>query len=342
MMDREVLRIITARGAGDATLRKITKHMDDYPGCTLTDICSDVNLMHSCIKISQKAAQSIYENEEHARMLEEQLYQNHVGMCWIGDDDFPESLKSMESGSAPAVLFYRGNFALLQKKSVGFTGSRKVSESGIRITDSAAGQLAAEGITVVSGYAKGVDITAHRAALQSGGSTIFVIVEGILKNRIKSEVKGLLDEENHLFLSQFSPNLPWSAANAMKRNGTIIGLSDAMLLIEAAMDGGTFHAGQETLKNGRPLFVVDYGKNKPAAEGNVFFLQHGGIPLRGDRNGNPVLKRVHAVLEEQDRKRRELPQGEAGKRKSEQQDSGEMESGGRYEQISLSFDGEEN
>ena len=70
-----------------------------------------------------------------------------------------------------------------------------------------------------------------------------MIVEGILKNRIKSEVKGLLDEENHLFLSQFSPNLPWSAANAMKRNGTIIGLSGAMLLIEAAMDGGTFQAG---------------------------------------------------------------------------------------------------
>ena len=230
MMDREVLRIITARGAGDATLKKAAQYILDHPSCALEDLCGDVELMRS-VGISQKAAQNIYENEEHARVLEEQLYQNHVGMCWIGDDDFPESLKSMGSGSAPAVLFYQGNFALLRKKSVGFTGSRKVSESGIRITDSAARQLAAEGVTVVSGYAKGVDITAHRAALQSGGSTIFVIVEGILKNRIKGEVKGLLDEENHLFLSQFSPNLPWSAANAMKRNGTIIGLSDAMLLL---------------------------------------------------------------------------------------------------------------
>lgn len=317
MMDREVLRIITARGAGDATLKKAAQYMLDHPSCALEDLCGDVELMRS-VGISQKAAQNIYENEEHARVLEEQLYQNHVGMCWIGDDDFPESLKSMGSGSAPAVLFYQGNFALLRKKSVGFTGSRKVSESGIRITDSAARQLAAEGVTVVSGYAKGVDITAHRAALQSGGSTIFVIVEGILKNRIKGEVKGLLDEENHLFLSQFSPNLPWSAANAMKRNGTIIGLSDAMLLIESAMDGGTFHAGQETLKSGRPLFVVDYGKNKPTAEGNTFFLQHGGIPLRGDRNGNPVLKRVFAVLE--------------------QQNVGEADPGGRYEQIRFSFD----
>ena len=91
MMDREVLRIITARGAGDATLKKAAQYILDHPSCALEDLCGDVELMRS-VGISQKAAQNIYENEEHARVLEEQLYQNHVGMCWIGDDDFPESL----------------------------------------------------------------------------------------------------------------------------------------------------------------------------------------------------------------------------------------------------------
>lgn len=172
-----------------------------------------------------------------------------------------------------------------------------MSDTGIKITESSARQLSSDGIVVVSGYAKGVDITAHKAALQSGGSTIFVIVEGILNNRIKNDVKELLDEKNHLFISQFLPDLSWSASNAMKRNNTIIGLSDAMILIEAGMKGGTFNAGEQSLKNKKPLFVVEYGSNKPSAVGNTFFLQHGGVPIRGDRNGRPVLKRVYSVLE---------------------------------------------
>ena len=171
-----------------------------------------------------------------------------------------------------------------------------MSDSGIRITDSSARQFSADGITVVSGYAKGVDITAHRAALQAGGSTIFVIVEGILKNKIKGE-KELLNDNNHLFISQFIPNLTWSASNAMKRNNTIIGLSNAMILIEAGMNGGTFNAGDQSLKNKKPLFVVEYGAYKPSAEGNRFFLENGGIPIRGDKNGKPILKRVYSAIE---------------------------------------------
>lgn len=185
---------------------------------------------------------------------------------------------------------------MLKNKCVGFTGSRKVSDSGIRITDSSARQLSSEGITVISGYANGVDLTAHKAALQSGGSTIFVIVEGILKNRVKGEIRELFNDKNHLFVSQFLPNLTWLASNAMRRNHTIIGLSDAMILIASGLNGGTFNAGKLSLKNKKPLFVVEYGVNKTTAEGNDYFLQHGGAPLKGDKNGKPILKKIYSVL----------------------------------------------
>lgn len=296
MINRDVLRIITAKGAGDGTLKKISSCIDKDTSYSLNDICKNVHLMCT-LGINLDVARNIYENKENALFLEEQLYQNNVDMCWIGDKCFPEGLKKLNTGIIPAVLFYKGNYGLLQNKCVGFTGSRKVSDSGIRITDSSARQLSSAGIAVISGYAKGVDITAHKAALQSGGSTIFVIVEGILKNRVKGEVKELLNDKNHLFISQFLPNLEWSASNAMKRNNTIIGLSDVMILIESGMDGGTFNAGEQSLKNKKPLFVVEYGISKPTAEGNTFFLQHGGVPLRGDKNGKPMLKRVYSALE---------------------------------------------
>lgn len=296
MINTEVLRVIIAKGAGDGLIKKLSNYVGNEGGYLLNEICDNQQIMCS-LGINQDVAKNIYEAKEKALILQEQLYENKIDMCWIGDDNYPVGLKKMNIANIPAVLFYKGNYNLLEQKCVGFTGSRKVSDSGIRITDSSARTLSSDGIAVVSGYAKGVDITAHRAALQSGGSTIFVIVEGILKNRIKSEVKELLNDKNHLFVSQFSPNLTWSAANAMKRNNTIIGLVDAMMLIESGMDGGTFNAGEQSLKNKKPLFVIEYGVTKPSAEGNVFFLQHGGIPIRGDKNGNPILKGVYSALE---------------------------------------------
>lgn len=297
MINSDVLRIIIAKGSGDGTLKRISKHIGNGLSYSLNEICNNQQIMCS-MGIHRDVARNIYESKEKALVLEEQLYSKAVDMCWIGDDDYPTGLRKLDMANIPAVLFYKGNCNLMKNKCVGFAGSRKVSDSGIRITDSSARQLSSDGIAVVSGYAKGVDITAHRAALQSGGNTIFVIVEGILKNRIKSEVKEFLNDKNHLFVSQFLPNLTWSASNAMKRNNTIIGLADAMILIESGMDGGTFNAGEQSLKNKKPLFVVEYGVNKPTAEGNTFFLQHGGMPIRGDKNGKPILKRVYSALEQ--------------------------------------------
>lgn len=259
----------------------------------MDEICNNQQLMCS-LGIRPDVSQNIFQAKEKAMRLEEELENSGVGMWWLGDTDYPQRLAKLKESkmiTVPSVLFYKGNMDLLDRKSVGFTGSRKVSESGIRITAEAVSQLTKSNITIVSGYAKGVDMTAHKVAMQEGGGTVFVIVEGILRNRIKSDVNGLLNDKNHIFISQVAPESPWSASNAMKRNNTIIGLSDAMFLIEAGMTGGTFAAGEQSLKCRKPLFVVDYAARKPSAEGNPYFIERGGVPIRGDKNGVPVLKR---------------------------------------------------
>lgn len=295
MTNTDVLRVMNAQGAGDGILRKFYYYTKNNKGCTLREVCEDHKLMCS-LGVNPQVAQNIYDAKESAQRLQDELIQNDIEMCWLADEEFPEGIRDLRVGSVPTVLFYKGNFKLANEKCVGFTGSRKVSETGIRITADSAKQLSDEGITVVSGNAKGVDITAHRTALQEGGNTIFVLAEGLLKHRVKGEVKELLDDKNHLFVSQFQPNLTWSPSNAMKRNNTIIGLSDVMVMIESGMEGGTFHAGEQSLKNGKQLFVVEYMMPKPTAQGNPYFIEKGGIPLRGDRQGKPLLKELYRSL----------------------------------------------
>src|SRR4026209_2611195 len=88
---------------------------------------------------------------------------------------YPKRLLTLFGGLAAPNLYFKGNLSLLEGPTVGFCGSRKASEAGIKIAQDCAQQLSAEGICVVSGYATGVDIAAHRAALAGGATTIVVL-----------------------------------------------------------------------------------------------------------------------------------------------------------------------
>jgi predicted Rossmann fold nucleotide-binding protein DprA/Smf involved in DNA uptake len=148
---------------------------------------------------------------------------------------------------------------------------------------------------VVSGYAHGVDLSAHRAALEAGGTTTLVLAEGILHFRIKTDIKGLTSETNLLVVSEFLPRLPWSGRHAMARNHTICGLSNAMILVESGAEGGTFECGKAALEQKRPLFVVEYAQPPQSAEGNAFFLERGASALRRSRAGPANLEAVMAA-----------------------------------------------
>lgn len=86
----------------------------------------------------------------------------------ILDNNYPKSLLDELGINSPTVLSYRGNVALLSKNKVGFSGSRKVSDKGLGIATDIATQLSGQGFCLVSGYANGVDMIAHKTALANG------------------------------------------------------------------------------------------------------------------------------------------------------------------------------
>lgn len=261
--------------------------------------CSSAPTLETEIGIKPDIAKNIFDAKSSASQTAEDLAEQGVDVLWHGLSSYPERLKKILMSDVPPVLFVKGNRSLLSVPSVGFCGSRKASDKGLSITSQCAQQMAKDDICIVSGYAHGVDMAAHKAALESGGTTIFVLVEGILRFRKKRQIADLLSSSNHLVVSQFPPRLTWSGRNAMKRNSTIIGLSDAMILVESGLVGGTFAAGEETLKRKRPLFVIDFAEPGPSAEANPFFINKGGMPVRGNSEGVPSLDKVKMAIAEQ-------------------------------------------
>lgn len=201
-----------------------------------------------------------------------------------GGAGYPVSLAAALGKNAPSTLFCRGNLSLLEQPSVGFCGSRSASEKGIETARDCASQVAQAGLNVVSGNAAGVDSAAHLAALQVGGHTILVLPEGINHFRVKKVFEHVWDWSRVLVISQFDSDASWQVSRAMQRNQVIIGLSRAMIVIEAGETGGTLNAGIATLKTGIPLYVAVYDNMPAHAPGNERLLQMGGHRLSKSRS----------------------------------------------------------
>jgi DNA processing protein len=187
---------------------------------------------------------------------------------------------------APPDIWYIGNVEILNTTGVGFCGSRNASDYSLQIAADCASQLSEAGITVVSGYAPGVDIASHEAALASGGRTIVVLPEGIDHFRVKRSISPMWDWRRVLVVSQFPRKAVWRADRAMERNKIIVALSQAVIVLEAREKGGTLNAGYAALQMHKPLFVALYDEMNGAREGNQRLLADGAISLVRSRSTN--------------------------------------------------------
>jgi DNA processing protein len=214
---------------------------------------------------------------ESLRRQAEELQTRNIGALIPGLDPYPQSL--MRATETPPVLFYSGPLGLLQSPAVGVCGSRNASPDGLRAA-AACGELAAQhGVVSVSGYARGVDRAAHIASIEHGGSTIVVLPEGIDHFKVRrGDVAAAWDPNRALVVSQFAPRQTWSAGAAMARNSVIIGLSRALVVVEAGETGGTLAAGTRALKLGHRVLALEFAST-PA--GNKVLMNEGAVSVRG-------------------------------------------------------------
>jgi DNA processing protein len=295
MIDTRIVQFITTKGVGEKTIKRAVAFMGDNPEYGWDALCASRDILIGGLKLNAKIADAVTANGDYATVLSEKLSRNGIEILLENSTEYPEKLISVLGEECPSFLFIKGNAELLNAPSLGFCGSRHTSQKGLEIASNCAKQIVSKDLTVISGYANGTDLAVHKSALANDGATIFVVAEGLLNVKVKSDVDGLLFPDNHLFVSQFTPEMLWNAGSAMRRNSVIIGLSEAMILVESGLSGGTFAAGNETLKKGKPLFVVDFEKPEVSAEANPFFISRGGFPIRG-KNGVPNLNKVFETI----------------------------------------------
>lgn len=264
-----IYRLMKVKGVGPVLTNKILLSIER--GVDADRFCSKINSM---LNDSQKDCFIRSES-----VIDGMTSPYHVGFMSIVDDGYPVGLKEFLSSNTPPVLSFIGNLNLLSKKKVAFSGSRKVSQKGIVITKDCVEQLSRDDVSIVSGYASGVDLTAHEEAIVSGASTIIVMPEGIDSFRIKKELKDIWDWNRVLVISEFMPSDKWTVSRAMSRNNTILGLSDIVFVIEAGNTGGSLDAGFKAIEKGRPLFVPQYGIVPESAAGNDKLIYRGAFPV---------------------------------------------------------------
>jgi DNA processing protein len=190
-------------------------------------------------------------------------------------------------------LWVWGNLDLLYEHAISFCGARDASEKGIEAAAICARTACKNAFVVTSGNARGVDRATHRQALDVGGSTILVLPEGFDHFRVAPELRDVWDWDRVLVVSQFEPRTIWKSYHAMARNKVIMGLSCAMIVVEAGEKGGTRAAGEDALKLRVPLFAVDYGFDEAVAPGNRALIERGAKPLKKSREtGEPNLKQL--------------------------------------------------
>ena len=234
------------------------------------------------------------EDREKVITAYEQLKKERIDILHPGHPNFPPHIREISP-----ILFVKGQQKRLLSDSVAIVGARNVSDKGIRIARKLAGDLASEGINVVSGYAKGVDSEAHLGALEAEGTTTLVLPNGINQLRQKSAFKKFNWDQDVLAVSQFDPDTKWIARNAMVRNRLVCALSKAVIVIESGPEqdtqgkmSGTFNAAKTALNMGLPLFVLNPNCLENAPEGNAALIELGGHSLNPANGAKKIVERT--------------------------------------------------
>lgn len=211
------------------------------------------------------------------------------------DDDYPDKLRGIDD--MPIGLFAKGDLKALDGVCVGVVGTRHPTRYGSKVAEEFAKEFALAGVTVVSGFARGIDSLAHRACIEQGAPTVAVWGSG-LDVCYPAEHRGLADSiiaNGGLLVSEYPLGSKPLQYHFPERNRIISGLSDGVLLAEAAAKSGSLITMRLAIEQGRDIFVVPGNIYAAECEGNNHLLME--MPHALVISPENVLDALHVARE---------------------------------------------
>lgn len=208
---------------------------------------------------------------------EERLREVGAWITYLGDIDYPQALAA--TPHPPSILYVKGTIP--EGPAVALVGSRKASPYGTSAAHKLARELAEARVTVVSGYALGIDYAAHRAAVDAGGKTIAVLGCGIdICYPARHAAFAPQVVRSGCFISELAIGTPPLPQHFPMRNRIISGLSVATVVVEAAVNSGSLYTADFALAQGREVLAVPGSIYSPLCEGTNALLADGAGPVR--------------------------------------------------------------
>lgn len=201
-----------------------------------------------------------------------------IGCTYYGARDYPQLLGTL--AEPPPYLFHTGSLWPLTAMMVAIVGPRHCSDEGAHFAHALAARLAEQGIVIVSGGALGIDTAAHRGALDSGGCSVLVTATGI-EQIYPQENSSLFSQivEQGCLLTELLPGTPPRRDFFPTRNRIIVGLSDAVIVVEGKLRTGTWSSASHALKQKRRLFTWTQSPRAELRELPNLLLERGATAL---------------------------------------------------------------
>jgi len=272
---RSQIALTLVRGLGPVQAKALLTHFN------VDEIFhADRKALQQTEALSDQALEALLRFSDWKRVEEEMLFieRNHIQPLFITDDAYPSRLLSCYD--APILLYYKGKANLNAERIIALVGTRGSTRQGARCTEKIVSQLAPYSISVVSGLAMGIDTVAHKSALQNELPTVAVLPLGLdavypavnrpLAREILRSAGGLLTE-----------SMQHNSGEAYlfpKRNRIVAGLSDAVIVMESGIKGGSLITARLAADYGREVFALPGRPSDVKSQGcNALIKQHRAV-----------------------------------------------------------------
>jgi DNA processing protein len=210
-----------------------------------------------------------------------ELFDRHgVRPVPLGLPGYPASLAGVPA--PPPLIYLRGEWRTEDENAVGIVGSRTCTSYGAKVAAQLARGLVRAGYTIVSGLARGIDVAAHRAALEAGGRTVAVMAGGLSKiyPSEHTELAAEIAAGRGCLITEASMKMEPQPGLFPRRNRIISGLSRAVIVVEANARSGALITAQHAAEQGREVYAVPGQIDSPASAGCLELIRNGARLVR--------------------------------------------------------------